>query len=115
MLIGLTLAEDIEDNTIWTKVGSTDTGLINILKGNDSYFILLCTDKGQTCVVNPSLSLILHENTLKTSPGYVFMPPNCSKASIVELTEFMDTICGFILYPHEEKDVYIVQFGKIWK
>ena len=46
MLIGLTLAEDIEDNTIWTKVGSTDTGLINILKGNDSYFILLCTDKG---------------------------------------------------------------------
>ena len=31
MLIGLTLAEDIEDQKL--NVGATDTGLINILKG----------------------------------------------------------------------------------
>ena len=43
--------------------------------------------------------------------GYIFLPPNVSKASIVELTDFMDSVSGFVLYPHEEDAVYIVQFG----
>ena len=51
MLIGLTLAEDLHDQN--QKVGATDTGLINILSGNSDYFVLLCTDKGETSFVNP--------------------------------------------------------------
>ena len=48
MLVGLTLAEDTEDQQI--KVGMSDTGLINILKGTDKYFVLLVTDKGMSIV-----------------------------------------------------------------
>ena len=48
MLVGLTLAEDTEDQQI--KVGMSDTGLINILKGTENYFVLLVTDKGMSIV-----------------------------------------------------------------
>ena len=44
--------------------------------------------------------------------GYVFIPPKTDKTSIVELSEFMEHVDALLVYPYEEDDKYLLQFGK---
>ena len=44
--------------------------------------------------------------------GYVFLPPKIDKTSIVELSEFIEHVDAFLIYPYEEDDKYLLQFGK---